>query len=50
MFAGAPVALEPPSASFVLSWNLLFRLQTKGVRAVSLTHGTGLSNTGDAAI
>jgi len=50
IFAGAPIALEPPSASFVLTWDLLFRLRAKGVEIHKLTHGTGLSNTGDHAI
>lgn len=50
IFAGAPVALEPPSASFVLSWDLIFRLRAKGVKVVRLTHGTGISSTGDPAI
>ncbi len=50
IFSGPPVALEPPSAAFPLSWELVFRLLNKGVHIVSLTHATGVSDTGDRAI
>jgi S-adenosylmethionine:tRNA ribosyltransferase-isomerase len=50
LFAGPPLALEPPSASFVLTWDLLFQLQSLGVEILSITHATGLSNTGDKKI
>jgi S-adenosylmethionine:tRNA ribosyltransferase-isomerase len=50
LFSGPPVALEPPSASFSLTWNLLFKLQKAGVEVLPLTHATGISNTGDLAI
>lgn len=50
IFAGPPVALEPPSASFALSWSMLIRLRASGVSVVPLTHGTGISSTGDVEI
>jgi S-adenosylmethionine:tRNA ribosyltransferase-isomerase len=50
IFAGPPVALEPPSASFVLSWSMIESLRVKGVSIVSLTHGTGISDSGEKAI
>jgi len=50
IFAGPPVALEPPSASFALSWSMLIRLRASGIAVVSLTHGTGISSTGDDEI
>lgn len=48
IFAGAPVSLEPPSAAFPLSWEILGELEKRGVNVVSLTHAAGLSSTGDA--
>src|SRR5262249_20648290 len=50
LFSGPAVALEPPSASFSLTWDLVFRLQQQGVELLKLTHATGLSHTGDEAI
>jgi S-adenosylmethionine:tRNA ribosyltransferase-isomerase len=50
IFSGVPAAIEPPSASFVFSWDLLFQLRAAGVDVAPLTHGTGISNTGDPAI
>jgi S-adenosylmethionine:tRNA ribosyltransferase-isomerase len=46
--AGPPVAFEPPSAGFALSWRLLTAMAAKGVRFATLTHAAGLSSTGDA--
>ena len=48
--AARPVALEPPSAGFVLDWRLLDRLARRGVSFATLTHAAGLSSTGDAAL
>jgi S-adenosylmethionine:tRNA ribosyltransferase-isomerase len=48
--AGPPVAFEPPSAGFVLSWCVLSSLATRGVRFATLTHAAGLSSTGDPAL
>ncbi len=46
IFAGPPISVEPPSASFPLTWDLIFRLQANGVRIASLVHGAGISSTG----
>ena len=48
--AGPPVAFEPPSAGFALSWRVLDTLATCGVRFATLTHAAGLSSTGDPAL
>ena len=48
--AAWPVAFEPPSAGFVLDWQLLHRLRERGVGFATLTHAAGISSTGDAAI
>jgi S-adenosylmethionine:tRNA ribosyltransferase-isomerase len=49
-FAGPPVAVEAPSAGFVLTFTMLERLRARGVEVVSLTHAAGLSSTGDPAL
>src|SRR5262249_44414892 len=49
-FAGPPVAFEPPSAGFVLSWSVLDALAARGVRFATLTHAAGISSTGDPAL
>ena len=48
--AARPVAFEPPSAGFVLDWQLLHTLRERGVEFATLTHAAGLSSTGDAAL
>jgi S-adenosylmethionine:tRNA ribosyltransferase-isomerase len=45
--AGLPVAFEPPSAGFVLSWSTIERLHQRGVGFVTITHAAGISSTGD---
>ena len=45
--AGYPVAFEPPSAGFALSWDTLGSMTQKGVQFATLTHAAGLSSTGD---
>ncbi len=45
--AGPPVAVEPPSAGFVIDWRTLGRLRAGGVAFATLTHAAGLSSTGD---
>ncbi len=45
--AGPPVAVEPPSAGFVIDWRTLGRLRERGVGFATLTHAAGLSSTGD---
>jgi S-adenosylmethionine:tRNA ribosyltransferase-isomerase len=48
--AARPVAFEPPSAGFVLDWQLLASLRARGVGFATLTHAAGISSTGDAAL
>lgn len=45
--AALPAAFEPPSAGFMLDWDLLRRLQERGIGFATLTHAAGLSSTGD---
>jgi S-adenosylmethionine:tRNA ribosyltransferase-isomerase len=45
--AGPPVAFEPPSAGFVLDWQLLAAVRRQGVEFATLTHAAGISSTGD---
>ena len=49
-FGGRPWAVEMPSAGQPLSWALLLRLQASGVGIARITHGAGLSATGDAEL
>lgn len=48
LFQGPPLAVEPPSASFPLSWGLVLKLKSKGVKIMPLLHSAGISSTGDA--
>jgi S-adenosylmethionine:tRNA ribosyltransferase-isomerase len=48
--AAVPVAYEPPSAGFMLDWQTLAAMRTKGARFVTLTHAAGISSTGDAEL
>ena len=50
VIAGPPVAVEPPSAGFVLTFAMLAELRARGVEVATLTHAAGLSSTGDAAL
>jgi S-adenosylmethionine:tRNA ribosyltransferase-isomerase len=45
--AGPPVAFEPPSAGFILSWGLLAAMATRGIGFATITHAAGISSTGD---
>ncbi len=45
--AGPPVAFEPPSAGFVLSWRTIERLYERGIGFETITHAAGISSTGD---
>lgn len=47
IFAGKPIALEAPSASFPLTWETMLRIQEKGARVVYIFHAAGISSTGD---
>jgi S-adenosylmethionine:tRNA ribosyltransferase-isomerase len=48
--AGPPVAFEPPSAGFVLNWQILLSIRARGVAIATITHSAGISSTGDAAL
>ena len=48
--AAQPVAFEPPSAGFVLDWQLLATLKARGVGFATLTHAAGISSTGDEVL
>jgi S-adenosylmethionine:tRNA ribosyltransferase-isomerase len=48
--AGLPVAFEPPSAGFLLSWQMLSVMHDRGVKFATLTHAAGISSTGDAEL
>ena len=50
IFAGKPIALEAPSASFLLTWEMVLALQDRGVEVVSLLHAAGISSTGEEAL
>jgi S-adenosylmethionine:tRNA ribosyltransferase-isomerase len=50
VYGSRPWAAEMPSAGHALSWRLLLKLIGKGVAIAPLTHGAGLSSTGDAGI
>jgi S-adenosylmethionine:tRNA ribosyltransferase-isomerase len=48
--AGPPVAFEPPSAGFVLSWSTIERLHQRGVGFATITSAAGISSTGDTEL
>jgi S-adenosylmethionine:tRNA ribosyltransferase-isomerase len=50
VYSSRPWAAEMPSAGHALSWRLLLKLIKKGIKIVPLTHGAGLSSTGDVEI
>jgi S-adenosylmethionine:tRNA ribosyltransferase-isomerase len=50
VYSSRPWAVEMPSAAHAFDWQLLLKLMKKGIKIVSLTHGAGLSSTGDAEI
>jgi S-adenosylmethionine:tRNA ribosyltransferase-isomerase len=49
-YASRPWAVEPPSAGFALTWELLLAIRRKGVGVARVTHAAGLSSTGDPAL
>jgi S-adenosylmethionine:tRNA ribosyltransferase-isomerase len=49
-YAARPWAVEPPSAGFALTWDLLLDLRRGGVGIARVTHAAGLSSTGDEAL
>ncbi|MDQ3011723.1 MAG: S-adenosylmethionine:tRNA ribosyltransferase-isomerase [Acidobacteriota bacterium] len=50
VYGSRPWAVEMPSAGYALDWQLLLKLREKGIQIATLTHGAGLSATGDARI
>jgi S-adenosylmethionine:tRNA ribosyltransferase-isomerase len=50
VMAGPPVAFEPPSAGFALSWSTIERLHQRGVGFVTITMAAGISSTGDSEL
>jgi S-adenosylmethionine:tRNA ribosyltransferase-isomerase len=49
-FAARPWSAELPSAGLPLDWSLLTGLRARGIGLGAVTHGCGLSSTGDAAL
>lgn len=45
--AGLPVAFEPPSAGFVLDWQILSAIRERKATFATITHAAGISSTGD---
>lgn len=45
--AGLPVAFEPPSAGFILDWQVLSTIREHGANFATVTHAAGISSTGD---
>lgn len=50
VYGSRPWAVEMPSAGHALDWQLLLKLKQCGIRIATLTHGAGLSATGDATL
>jgi S-adenosylmethionine:tRNA ribosyltransferase-isomerase len=50
IYGGRPWAVEMPSAGHALDWPLLMKLREVGIQTATLTHGAGLSATGDEQI
>jgi len=48
--AGPPVAFEPPSAGFILSWEVLASLAVRDIQFATITHAAGLSSMGDPTL
>ena len=46
LFSCYPVSIEPSSAVFQLNWDLIFKLQMKGIKIIPITHSISISNTG----
>lgn len=47
LFAGPAISVEPPSASFPITWSQVLNLRKKGVDVVPILHAAGLSSTGE---
>lgn len=50
VYGSRPWSVEMPSAGHALDWQLLLKLRKKGIQIATLTHGAGLSATGDAEL
>jgi len=50
VYSSRPWAVEMPSAGHALTWQTLLQLISQGVQLVALTHGAGLSSTGEAEL
>ncbi len=50
LFSHSPISVEPPSAAFPFTWDLLLALMKKGVRIETVLHSAGLSSTGDSEL
>jgi len=50
VYGGRPWAAEMPSAGHAFNWQILSELREKGIQIAALTHGAGLSSTGDEDI
>jgi S-adenosylmethionine:tRNA ribosyltransferase-isomerase len=50
IYSSRPWAFEMPSAGHPLKWEVLLKLLEKGVRIATLTHGAGISSTGNKKI
>ena len=50
VIAGPPVAFEPPSAGFVLDWEVLAAMRARGIDFATITHAAGISSTGDTEL
>jgi S-adenosylmethionine:tRNA ribosyltransferase-isomerase len=48
--AAPPVAFEPPSAGFVLNWEVISRMTTNEIGFATITHAAGISSTGDPGL
>jgi S-adenosylmethionine:tRNA ribosyltransferase-isomerase len=49
-FASRPWSVEMPSAGRPLTWDVLAAVRARGAAVASVTHGAGLSSTGDPVI
>jgi S-adenosylmethionine:tRNA ribosyltransferase-isomerase len=45
--AADPIAFEPPSAGFALTWRMLADWRQRGIGLATLAHAAGISSTGD---
>lgn len=50
VYGSRPWAVEMPSAGHALDWQLLLKLKQGGIQIATLTHGAGLSATGDTEL